>query len=313
MVILATPVLYSSVQDDLIYTIYDPHVTNPTTYPNYKYIGDVYVNSVLVARVKKVPDPVTGIGIFNIAQIVRNYITSSFNPAANTLVSQVLGNGAFNTSVVVKFGEEYSYTAFLNIITDSARIFFNNYNGRLVGILSSLVSKADKIASNSPSIGSVMQGNNYYFVPYFPTTTAAVTVIITPTGGGSAFTTSFTPANAYDLQVLNIAPGALNAISAGAITVATTSYTVQIGSQTYTIKIFCEAVYQSYTLHFLNKYGGFETKLFSKVSRKTIDITRKDFGKLPYMGESIISNNQVYSASVSQSLFNCSFSLYCEE
>lgn len=84
------------------------------------------------------------------------------------------------------------------------------------------------------------------------------------------------------MEVLNVSPTALNAIHAGTITASTISYAVQIGSQTYQFRIICEPMYQPYTLHFLNKYGGFDSVIFSKVSRKTFDITKTDFGKLPY-------------------------------
>lgn len=308
MTIQATPALYSSTQEDLIYTIYDPHVTNPVTYPNYKYVGDIYIGAIMVARIKKVPDPVTGIGIFNIGQIIRSYITTSFDPIASVLVAQQLGLGIFNIGVTLKFGEEYAYTIYPDIIVDSSRKYFNNYNGRLLGSTSSLIGKIDKIASDSPKKGQVYLSNNYYFIPYFPTSTDPVSVIITP-NIGSGFTTSFTASNAYDLQSLNISPGALNAIHPGAITDATTSYTVQIGSEVNTIEVTCDPIYQNFTLHFLNKYGGFETKLFSKVSRKTIDFAKKDFGKLPYT----VSASGVVSYKSANGVYNESRSVYSSQ
>ena len=107
--IQATPPAYSSVHGDLIYTVAEVvHTADPITYPNYKFIGDVYINSTLVARIKKVPDPVTKIGIFNVGQVVRNYIATTFNPTANSLVAQSLSLGQFNLSVTMKFGEEYA-------------------------------------------------------------------------------------------------------------------------------------------------------------------------------------------------------------
>jgi hypothetical protein len=309
MVIYSTPVSYASVHDDLIYTVYDPHSTDPINYPNYKYIGDVYVGSVMVARIKKVQDPTTDVGIFNIGQIVRNYLSLQFNPTANVLIAQQIGDGSFRVQVTMKFGEEYLYTSYYNLLSDSPRIFFNNYNGRLVGALTSLLSKTDKLASDCSLSGQTSLSNNYSFIPYFPTTTSPVSALVTPTGGGSAFTSVFTPANALDLQVLNISPGALNAVHAGAITATTTSYTVAIGAQVYYMKVICEPIYESFTIHFLNKYSGFETKIFNKVSRRTIDITKKDFGKLPY---TVDSGGQV-SYRNSNGVYNESRSVYASQ
>lgn len=278
-----TPPSQSSVQDDLIYTVADAaKVVDPVTYANFKFIGDVYIGATLVARIKRVPDPTTGIGVFNIAQIVRNYLNASFDPVAAALVAQESGDAIWTASVTMHFGEEWNYTPTYDIIVDSTRLFFNNYNGRLIGLTSSLIGKSDKVITNSPFTRQVLLSSPYFFVPYFPTSTGAVSVIVTPAGGGSGFTTSFTPSGANVQQLLNISPSALNAVHAGTITAATISYKVQIGGQTFTVQIICESIYQPYMLHFLNQYGGFDSRLFTKVSRKTVDITRKDFGKLPY-------------------------------
>lgn len=307
LTIQATPATYSSIHDNLIYTVADVvKVADPVTYVNFKFIGDVYVGAVLVARILKVPDPVTGIGIFNVGQIVRNYIATVFNPTANMVVAQQLGTGVFNLSVQMKFGEEYNLTQFLNVTVDSARVFFNNYNPRLIGTLSSLIPYTNKVASNRPLIGQTLLTSAYNFVPYFPINTSAVTFTVTPTGGGSVYSTTFTPSNTYDLQLLNVAPAAINAVAPGTINAATTSYTVLIGSQTFTFKIICEAMYQVFMIHFLNEYGGFESKLFTKVSRKTIDIQRKDFGKLPYT----IDSSGVVTYKNANGVYNESRSVY---
>lgn len=283
LVIKATPGQYSSIHDDLIYTVSEAvHAVDPVTYPNYKYIADVYIGGSMIARVKKVPDPSTYIGIFNIGQIVRNYIATTFNPVANQLRAQQLGENEFFLNVQVKFGEEYALTSYYALLSDSSRVYFNNYNDRISTAGSSLSSFTNKIASNRPLITQVLLSSQYHFVPYFPINTTAIPFVVTPSGGGTPLSTTITPTITFNMQVLNVAPGAINAVAPGTITAATTSYTVQIGSQTIRVEIICEAIHQVYTLHFLNKLGGYETKLFTKVSRKTISIERKDFGKLGY-------------------------------
>jgi len=287
LTIKATPPTYSSVQGDLIYTVLDSDkIADPDTYANFKYIADVYIGAVLVARIKRVADPVTGIGIFNVGQIVRNYLASFFNPTAGILVAQQSGDGIWTVSPTLHFGEEWDYTPAYDVVVDISRLFFNNYNGRLAGTLSSLIGKNDKVISNRPSTGHVLLGSNYLFVPYFAEATGAVTVAITPIGGGSGFSTTFTPSSANMMELLNVSPVALNAMHSGAITAATTSYVVQVGSQSYTFQVICEPIYQPFMLHFLNQYGGFDSKLFAKVSRNTIDITRKNYGRLPYAVDS---------------------------
>src|SRR6266853_1285386 len=102
LTIQAAPAVYSSIQDDLIFTVAEvAHTADPVTYPNYKFVGDVYIGATLVARIKKAPNPVTRIGIFNVGQIVRNYIATTFNPSAAALVAQRLGSGEFSLSVTM--------------------------------------------------------------------------------------------------------------------------------------------------------------------------------------------------------------------
>jgi hypothetical protein len=86
MTITATPAAYSSVHGDLIYTVYSEQSEDSVSFPNYKYVADVYIDAVLVATIRKVQDPVTGIGIFNIGQVVRNYMATTFNPSTPAIV-----------------------------------------------------------------------------------------------------------------------------------------------------------------------------------------------------------------------------------
>lgn len=307
--ILATPAAYSSFNGDLIYTVKDVVKANdPVTYPNFKYIADVYVDGSLVSRIKKVPDPTNGIGVFNLGQIVRNYVTQSFSPVAGVIVAQVLGDGIFNLSVQVKFGEEYSFTDTLNITVDSVRVFFNNYNRRFFGFTSSLTALADKVASNRTSTLEALFSSSYLFIPYFPTSTTPVSVTITPSSGGSV-TFNITPDNAYDLQILNFAPQVVLAAYPGLVNLATTYYDVQIGAQTYRVYIICEAQYTPRMVHFLNQYGGFDSKIFTKVSRKTYDITKTDFGKLPY----IVGADGTVSYKSANGVYNDSRTVYASQ
>lgn len=308
--IKAVPPQYSSVHDNLIYTVaYPERVADPVTYVNFKYIADVYVNGVVVATIRKVPNPSTGIGIFDIGQTVRNYMALAFNPGTG-VVAQQLGSTEFYLTIQVKFGEEYNYNSTFDLLIDSARVFFNNYNGRLIGVTSSLAPLTNKVVSTRSLNGNTtLLTSPYNFISYFPIVGTAVNFIVTPTGGGSVYSTTFTPSAANVLQVLNVSPVAINAASPGTINASTTSYTVQIGSQTYTFEIICEPLYTVYPVHFLNKYGGFETKLFSKVSRKTYPVKKSDYGKLAYN----VDSNGVVTTKNSNGVYNETRSVYASQ
>jgi hypothetical protein len=307
MTIQATPADYSSVQFDLIYTVAEPtHTSDPATYPNYKFIGDVYIGGVLVARIKKVPDPATGIGIFNVGQVVRNYIKTVFNPAANAIIAQKMGDGEFSVTVTMEFGEEYAYTMYTSLIVDSARTFYNNYNNRVRGEISSLSTFLNKVVTSRPVVTPVRDDSSFNFISYFPSTTVSVAIQIKSYNYSNSliatYNTTFSPDSAGQLHIINASKAAINGVNPGMINDSIKYYTVKVGTDLYQFNLECEPVYQVYTLHFLNKYGGFESKDFSKVSRKTIDIEKKDFGKLPYTVDasgavSYKSSNNVYNES----------------
>lgn len=316
--IQATPPTYSSLQNDLIYTVAEVvHTADPVTYPNYKFVGDVYVGATMVARVKKMPDPTTNIGIFNIGQIVRNYIATVFNPTASVLVAQKMGNAEFSLVVTMKFGEEYSYTTFTNLTVDSARTFFNNYNTRTR--ITSLTGLTDKVLSDRPLATPVKSNSSFNFIPFLPSDTDVFTVRIKTYDHSNTLVSSYnptvTPDSANQLHIINASKTAINAGSPGIINDSIKYYTVEFDTPniaddvTYRFDLVCEAVYEIFTIHFLNKYGGWESKDFTKVSRKTISIEKKDFGKLPY----IVDSSGVVSYKSATNVYNESRSVYSSQ
>jgi hypothetical protein len=93
------------------------------------------------------------------------------------------------------------------------------------------------------------------------------------------------------MQMINISPGAINAEYAGNFTASTETYSVQIGSKTYVVNIVCNGMYENYMIHFMNQWGGFESFLFNKVSKKTIEVERKSWNQLAYRinGSGVVS------------------------
>jgi len=280
------PRTYFSTQGDLIFTVVDiVKASDPVTYPDYKYVADIYVGATMVARLKSVPRPDNKIGIFNIANIVRNYITTTVNPA-NSLSAQVLGNGEFNITVTVKFGEEYDFVTYTNLTVDSARIYFNFYNGRLLGTLTNLAAYAGKPATARPYATPIYDLALHCYLPYFNNSSGdIVTQVIsyTPSGAVVATINNTIPSATIDnsMYIFDVSPAILNALSAG-FTNGASYYTVDINGTVYRFNITAECAYETFTMHFLNRFGGFESRDFTKVSRKVLDIEKHDFGKLGY-------------------------------
>lgn len=312
MEVLFTPNngLYS-VHDDLIYTVRDLVKANdPGTYPDYRYIADVYAGSELVARLKAYPNPDTKIGEFNISSIMRNYITPVFNPTPNQFNAQIMGLGDWNVSGTVTFGEEYGFTQYLNVSGTSDIFFYNHYNSRKLGVVSNLISEAN-FKSVRPRTTFTYRDTSNLFIPYLNVSLGNnVQVIVTLFDANNNVIATKTANETIpvinSLGILNIGIAGINEfMSPDFVTEGTAYYTVRLTSlfhaaQTYRINVLCEPKHDIYTLHFLNRYGGFETMSFNKVSRQSINIDKSEFGKLPHTltGAGVpeyYSSNKVYN------------------
>lgn len=282
MTITFSPSDYDSVHDDLIYTVFDAHAEDPDTYPNYKYILDIYVNGVMIARLRKVPNPDTNIGVFNIAQAVRSYLMATFTPTSS-IQSFQLGVSKFYVELQVKVGEEYSYTSYFDLVTGSTIKVYNNYNDRPGN--NTLSTFADSVISNAPLTQTVYPDQEFAFIGYLPTTTAPIDIVVTTSTGGS-YSTTVTPSAAFYAQILNLSPDTLNTASPGLITDADDWYDVEINDETYRFYLVCEPRFEPFDIHFLNQYGSYDSKVFNKVSRKVLNIQKSSFGVQPYTVDS---------------------------
>lgn len=281
LVINDNPVSYASAHGNLLFTVYNSTNVGNT---GYKYVCDIYVGSTLVARTKAFPNPTHSRGVFDIGPVVRNYLATQLSPTI-ALQSQQMGDGEFYVDVVCKFGEEYGGTLYTNLLVDSSRRYYNHFNGRLLGVETKLSDFLNKCPSNRPYLNSIYSGN-YCFIPYFPSSTSAVTVevkLYDSTGDHDDFSTTITPAAAYKLQLVNVGLPVLSTLF-GPFNYDNYEYlTVKIGSTSiYRFDIVCEPKYSPRVLHFQNQYGGFESVVFSKVSRKNIEVEKRDFTQLPY-------------------------------
>lgn len=284
MTISQTPGTYYSAHDPLMFVVYDSHAADPTTYTNYKYVCDIYIGGVLITRQKAVPLPTSNRGVFNISPVVRAYVQATFSPASG-ISAQALGSGEFFIEVQCKFGEEYADTTYTNSVVDTARVYYNHYNGRLVNATSALTDKANKVASNRCDT-TIKLVSGRHFLSYFPSASGNVTVetktydysnTIVSTVSDSVAMTALT------LKIIDVSPVTLNSVHASLISDTTKYYTVKVGSTSiYRFDLACQPKYTSYTLHFLNQYGGFDSYEFRMVSRKEINVEKKEYNQNSY-------------------------------
>jgi hypothetical protein len=111
-----------------------------------------------------------------------------------------------------------------------------------------------------------LQNSSYYSIPYFARSGTPFDVTIYGT------TTTITPTAANNLIHINAALGAI----------AGYNYDVVIDGVTFHIETICSGLYDNYQIHFLNKWGGFETMLFNKASKKSYEVEKKHYTQLPY-------------------------------
>jgi hypothetical protein len=262
------------------------------TYPDYRYIADVYNGAELVARLKAYPQPDSKIGVFEIGTILRNYITPVLDPTANQFHAQTLGSGEWNVSGTVIFGEEYGFTQFLNVSGTTGILFYGHYNGRMLGVVSNLIPSAT-FKSERPRITNIYRTTKNSFIPYLNFSlgnTVPVTITLYDSSNNviATNTANETIPVSQSLGILNIGIDGINEfMSPDSVTDQVAYYTVTLTSllqpaQTIRVNVLCEPKHTVYNIHFLNRWGGFETMSFSKLSRKIIDIEKSEFGKLPY-------------------------------
>jgi hypothetical protein len=246
---------YQSVNSPLVYTCYDTNATDPTK-ENYKYVADIYVDGVNIFTMKTFPRPVSYLGIFDISGVVREYVNSYF--------SFQNGDGEFWVKVKIKIKEEYNGTIGSVVAESTEFEVFNYYNNRVDDLSSNLRDLTNKPLSNRPKTIRMPANTLYWFMPYFAADGTSFNVNI------DGVDTAYTPTTAYNLINLNIANNLTN------------DYDVVINGETYNVEIICDGLYNNYKLHFLNKWGGFETVLFNKASKTSFEVEKKSWQQQLY-------------------------------
>ena len=272
MTFLDTPPTYASVNSPLIWTVYDANAIDPLKV-DYRYVGELWIDGVKVYTERSVPRPSGAFGFFDFSTIIRSYVNATFNPTTTALISQLSGEMEFRTPlVVIKIREDFNSTTGAIVLTGAEFTFYNHYNERQ-DILTSIEDYIDRALTNR---GMAIQINedvqvgtsdNGYFIPYFNTNLSSYDVVL----NGTTYT---------------ITPGAINLCSLinikFAVPTTVLKYDAVINGEVYKVERVCNGLYKNYTIHFLNKYGGFESMLFNKVSRKRLQIERKEYKQQPY-------------------------------
>jgi hypothetical protein len=300
------PQLLSSANDDLVYTCLESSLYSQT---NFKYICDIYVGGVKVAQLKAFPNPVSHYGVFNIGNVMRNYVSSNLTYLPFTAGIRVDKFPSHTTYVECKFGYEYgtNVAQYLNINT-TTNYFSNSYNKRrTTSILSNpiLSYKKENFATNRPAKTDVYlttTTNSPVLIPFFngiiyPSSPQNITFNVQRYKKDGSYTVSSTITSTgsaidYTMIQLNLSPASLNAALGTTFIDEDTLYynvyaTLNSSSGFFTVLSpnfypFCETKYEVFTLVWLNQYGGYDSYQFSKKSKRSYASEKKSFERIPY-------------------------------
>lgn len=280
------PEAYASAHDDLWYVVTSTNVAQT----NFKFVFDVYVNSVQVARVKQYPDPSTNKGYFNAANIVRNYLTSYFKPNTTQTLFSYDGDDIY-VSYEIKYGEEYNGTLYTNLTNVSYKAFnfykptfYNPSSSYFSNFVTKWISNRDlsniDCGFSEKSYISWMNasGSTTSMTATIQKYNEAGTAVGSPSTGSSETISSF--------ALIDVSPAAVNAyLGSSFISSSDYAYGVKLNyastsSDEIKVRLACNPRYTPVSLHFLNQLGGYDTFKFRAVNRENRNIQSKGYEQM---------------------------------
>lgn len=278
----SSPSANASVHDALYHVVTSTNIAQP----NFKYVFDVYINSVQVARVKLFQDVTTSKGIFNAEKIIRNYVLSSFSPSTTATSFRYTTNN-IRLSYEVKYGEEYGGTTYTNLTTATYTVW-NYYNDAFTTPNAYLIaSYSYKWLTNRTTYESLF--DDAFFVSFLSDSDSKnlrLRVKLYDSTGAVLSTTTGNNVLCNRLTILDLSPTGINAyMPTTIIDDIDYAYGVQVyDGTTYSdeiyIKITCNTRFTPVNLYFLNQLGGYDTFAFRLVNKRNDSVERKSYQKL---------------------------------
>jgi hypothetical protein len=269
--------------------------SNHSSIPDFKYVFDVYVDGVQKIRVKQYPDPGTTFGYFDAGAIVRN--SMEYNWFDTSLIHQDFDiNKRFKIDYNVRYGEEYSGTTTLNLASGTTTAFnfrpdlFKRKATQIIGDFT------DKFFSERSKIVNV-DFNNNFFIPYNSTNAGQYSTydqnnnLIVSHGYSD-----------YQYEITNMIDIFTEALSYNAkyVKFETRNTGLDVVDTMYFYNK-CNPKYETIPIHFVNRFGLWETLHFTLVSRLTMDVERKGFERRDFIIDGADVNyfdaNNVYAES----------------
>lgn len=305
MTIVTQPGEESSVNNEMLFVISDPKTADPVTYPDYRFVLDVYINDEFVQRQKSRPNPSNNMGVFDVSAVLQQAVEYGLKAEyTNAFESYEAG-----VSYKIKLGEEYGDTLYTNLVVDSTdRIAKKSYGVRPF-ITSEIMQEVDdNFATNQTGARTAYKSSKWDLVPFYANTSGVTDFdiqLFNSAGVQQGTTVSIsTPANPEE-YIYQINAGfqkiasALTAQQQEDAAYATITYPAT--GQVFRLNYVCEGKYTPLIIAWLNQYGAYESQAFGLVSKKTIETAKKEYGRLAYeinaSGDVNYASNGVYYGS----------------
>ncbi len=279
----ASPPSGSSVHDNMWHVF----TSDNSGQVDFKYVIDLYVNGEQKIRVKQFPEPGTGKAYFDAGPTVRNEMNYAwFEPInSNAITQQPDLSGQMGIVYDYRVGEDFSGVTTLNMA--SGQVTGYNWAPPLFGRRTiGLLNKVSKWFSNRPlSARSKLYEN--LFMPFCVPPGTTVTLYCNKYDEGNNLigaTVSGTPfATTTGFLQCNIGTTALAATLSTTFDDSVKYYDVWFNNyKSFRVHMVCNPKFDPIPIHFLNRWGMWETQRFDLVNKLNMNVERKDFGQRDY-------------------------------
>lgn len=288
------PDLIAPAYNNMVFSVESSNVGNA----NFKFICDIYNDAYPTVFIrKKLPaNPSNGYCYFDIAGIVRNYMTS--DPPTDDLVQFIDCTKSY-ANYTVKFGEEYGATSGIveypdletvSQITFIAAIDYVDFTQQLITVddFNMGLNANSRFLTNIPDNIQVRL-QDYFWLSFINNDSDIVDVLIRQYDSAGGLLQSDHTADTLGLTatIQQVGCGAANIVNSIGMDAATSYYTVVLSDsghaisevRTFNLIEYCSPISETYTLTFLNKLGGYDSMNFFGQPLKTSTATKSNFKK----------------------------------
>jgi hypothetical protein len=267
--------------------------SNNSGQTDFKFVFDVFVNGVQLVRTKIFPEPTNGKGYFDASQVVRNSIQYDWFTPTNASTPYIVLNqpsvsGQIAQTYNIRVGEDYSGLTTLNLA--SGNITAYNWTPPVFKRRKQTTSVfAGNWITNRGNTIRLNLGDKL-MLPFKCKSSGTHVIRIRRYNASNTLIGS----NEAELTIGNyvqfdLGQTAINQLFSNSINSNVKYYDVRIQnpdtsfSDVITFQHVCDNRYTPIALHFMNQYGMFESAIFNKSSRLSMDVERKAYNKRNYV------------------------------